>query len=325
MQELDPIDCWLFVGATPPPFGGVTIFAKRLVATWRKRGKSVFVVDLLRASRIQKALYLLKLLFAPKDCGIYINDLSGIGLIGSAFNLRNANIFFHDHNYDLGAMKGFRAFALRRCLAKCTTVFFDGLHSRQNYISGGHLKESQSYKFSSPFLPQDLSEHAKIVAKYPPDLTNFIAEHSPVISANAFKITLTDAGVDLYGLDMCIALLASVRKKAPKAGFVFALSDSTPSAYLHKMKDELRAMGLDAHFFFFSGTDEVWPLFQLSDVMIRPTSTDGFGISIAESLHAGTPAIASDVCERPGGTIVFKARDQADLNRKVFSTLKLDE
>lgn len=323
MGALDPINRWLFVGATPPPFGGVTIFAKRLVAKWLKEGKFVVVMDLLRASRLRKAQYLFRLIFAPKRHGIYINDLSGVGLIGAALNLLGSSIFFHDHNYNLDVISGLRALALKHCLARCTTVFFDGLHSRQNYIARGFLSESKAFQFSSPFLPQDLSQQASITSKYPLGLSKFISDHSPIISANAFRITLTSDGVDLYGLDMCIALLAEVRKRAPNAGFVFALSDDSPSAHLLAMQTELRVAELEEHFFFFTSTDEVWPIFQLSNVMIRPTSTDGFGISIAESLHAGTPAIASDVCERPEGTIIFRSRDQADLNSKVFQVLQL--
>lgn len=322
--ELEKIHHWLFVGVLPPPFGGVTIFAKRIVATWRAQGKSVSVLDLIRSSRLQKFQHLVKLLFASKQWGIYVNDLSGVGLMGAAFNFRGASIFFHDHNYDLSPMKGFRAFALKRCLSKCTMVFFDGLHSRHNYISRGHLNESQVFRFSSPFIPQDLSEQAAIVARYPVELKRFIAEHSPLLSANAFKVIVTDTGVDLYGLDMCIALLAAVRERSPTAGFVFALSDNTESDHLKTMRRMLHAMGLNGHFFFFSSKEEVWPLFQQSDVMVRPTSTDGFGISIAEALHAGTPAVASDVCVRPVGTIMFKSRNQTDLNRKVFEVLKLN-
>ncbi|WP_082585523.1 glycosyltransferase [Hydrogenophaga sp. Root209] len=324
MHKLDSIKRWFFVGASPPPFGGVTIFAKRLIGLWRKQGKFVLQMDLLHASKTQKILYLLKLVFAPANNGIYINDLSGIGLVGATFNLRNASIFFHDHNYDLSKLNGFQALALKHCLSKCATVFFDGLHSRHNYISRGYLRESTVYQFSSPFLPQDLSEKNDIISKYPSELNKFITNHSPLLSANAFRIILTDAGIDLYGLDMCISLLAATRERAPNAGFVFALSDSTPSEYLRLMQKKLASMGLDEHFFFFTGTGEVWPLFQLSDIMVRPTSTDGYGISIAEAIYAGTPAVASDVCDRPAGTITFKSRDQDDLNKKIFNALKLD-
>ena len=55
--------------------------------------------------------------------------------------------------------------------------------------------------------------------------------------------------------------------------------------------------------------------------MVRPTCTDGFGVSIQEAITFGCPAVASDVCQRPTGTVVFKNRDMEDFERKVRSIL----
>ena len=66
----------------------------------------------------------------------------------------------------------------------------------------------------------------------------------------------------------------------------------------------------------------IWPLFKKVDLFLRPTNTDGFGISLAEAIHFGTLAIASDVCPRPEGTILFKNRDFNDLFTKVNKILK---
>src|SRR5690606_23935188 len=56
--------------------------------------------------------------------------------------------------------------------------------------------------------------------------------------------------------------------------------------------------------------------------MVRPNLTDGYGVSIQESLDIGVPAIASDVCVRPKGTILFKNNSLEDLNEKVDYILK---
>ncbi len=53
-----------------------------------------------------------------------------------------------------------------------------------------------------------------------------------------------------------------------------------------------------------------------ADVYIRPSKSDGYGISIQEALELGVPAIASDVCERPPGTIVFKSGSFEDFFKK---------
>lgn len=55
------------------------------------------------------------------------------------------------------------------------------------------------------------------------------------------------------------------------------------------------------------------------DFLLRPNLSDGYGVSLQEAMDLGVPAIASDVCERPKGTIVFKNNDIEDLSSKIES------
>ena len=57
------------------------------------------------------------------------------------------------------------------------------------------------------------------------------------------------------------------------------------------------------------------------DIFVRSNNEDGFGVSIVEALVAGVPAIASDTCERPENTILFKTGDYEDFKSKVLSSL----
>ena len=58
-----------------------------------------------------------------------------------------------------------------------------------------------------------------------------------------------------------------------------------------------------------------------SDVFVRPTNTDGYGVSIAEAIHFKIPAVASDVCQRPEGTILIRSRDIDDFTSKIKNVL----
>src|SRR5690606_10060978 len=40
--------------------------------------------------------------------------------------------------------------------------------------------------------------------------------------------------------------------------------------------------------------------------LLRPNLSDGYGVSIQEAMDLGVPAVASDVCERPMGAVLFK-------------------
>lgn len=312
---------WFFLGALPPPLGGVTIFAKRKIAAWRTNGQQVVQLDVGKLSLISKIRQFLRLLFAGRDSGIYVNDLSGFNLAAAGFNVGGAKVFLHDHNYNLGPMTGFRGWLLRRCLARCNEVYFDGVHSRENYIQAGFMRPDKKYSFSSPFIEPDPGEREKIASKYPAELFAFLQTHSPVIGANAFKIVLDDSGVDLYGVDMTVALLESLRKTHPDSGVVFAIAVDHDSEYVLSLKQTIRSKDLEEHFMLMIGADELWPFFGMVDVFVRPTSTDGYGISVAEAIFAGTPAVASDVCIRHEKAVLFQARNQADLEETVRQQL----
>ncbi len=53
------------------------------------------------------------------------------------------------------------------------------------------------------------------------------------------------------------------------------------------------------------------------DILIRPTLVDSFGVTVAEAIYLNVPVIASDVCERQNGTILFKTGSEEDLTDKL--------
>lgn len=62
---------------------------------------------------------------------------------------------------------------------------------------------------------------------------------------------------------------------------------------------------------------------QNCEFLLRTNAVDGYGVSLQEAMDLGVPAIASDVCERPKGTLLFKNKDLTDLSEKIESIDKL--
>lgn len=56
--------------------------------------------------------------------------------------------------------------------------------------------------------------------------------------------------------------------------------------------------------------------------LLRTNNEDGYGVSLQEALDLRIPAIASAVCVRPKGTILFKKGDLADLTEKTLNIKK---
>ena len=195
-----------------------------------------------------------------------------------------------------------------------------GSHILEDYQKR-NIKIPNEIIIEPAFLPPPEGEENKILETYPKGLFNFIDEHSHVVTANAFQISFHQ-GIDLYGLDMCIELTAKLKKDYPNIGFIFALANEKANEnYLNKMKIKIKELEIDQNFYFLTGQKELWPLFKKSDLMIRPTTTDGDALSIREAMYLGCSSIASDVSNRPKGTIVFKSRDLEDLYIKAKEVL----
>lgn len=193
-------------------------------------------------------------------------------------------------------------------------------HHLKDYYRHHEIEMPPKVRVKTPFVPPLLDEEESILATYPESLNIFLKQKSPLIIVNAYKIIFHD-GVDLYGFDMSIRLLEELRSEYPDMGLILALADSEDKKRLAIIEKEISAKGLEPSVYFLTNQKQLWPLFKKVDLMIRPTFRDGYGISVAEALYLGCPAIASDVCLRPQGTILFKNRDQKDLEVKVRNVL----
>jgi glycosyltransferase involved in cell wall biosynthesis len=168
------------------------------------------------------------------------------------------------------------------------------------------------------FIPPTVREED--ITEIPKRVWDFIDSHKPVISANAYRISYYN-NQDLYGIDMCVDLCANLKQYYPEIGLVFSLPDIGDHEYFKKMKQRIADKCIENNFLFITEQHQLYPIIMKSDVFLRPTNTDGYGVSIAESIYFKVPAVASDVCPRAEGTILFKSRDINDFTLKVKDVL----
>ena len=172
------------------------------------------------------------------------------------------------------------------------------------------------------FLPPPEEDESSILLTYDDAVFSFLEAHNPVLVANAFQLADWN-GTDLYGLDMCVERVNRLKGDYPGIGLLFALAnDKFRPEYFAEIKHRIREYQLEGRIYFLTGQRELWPIMKKADLMIRPTCTDGYGISIAEALFFDCPAIASDVCPRPEGAVLFKNRDMDDFEQKTRELLE---
>jgi len=112
---------------------------------------------------------------------------------------------------------------------------------------------------------------------------------------------------------MCVELCANLKSVYPQIGLVFCLPNIGDYDYFSKMKQEIRDKNIENNFLFITQPlEEVYPIWQKSDIFVRPTVSDGDAVSLREALYLKTPSVASDVVPRPEGTVLFKNRNTED-------------
>ena len=159
-------------------------------------------------------------------------------------------------------------------------------------------------------------------ASIPAYVTSFIEKHSPIISANAYRIEFYQ-GEDLYGLDMCIDLCGRLKSDYPQVGFLCCLPSIGHQSYFETLKDRIMNSKIGSNFLFVTEENmALIPILSKSDVFVRPTNTDGDALSVRESIYVGTPVIASDVVPRPSEVVLFQNRNDFDFYHKVKDVLQ---
>lgn len=321
------------IGPYPPPYGGISVHIQRLKAQLERNGYECVVYEMGRQGS-NKSL--------PEENIIRVKSTKR-WLLKYFFFAKESVIHFHNPDWRTRVIMG-----LMGLLGKKTVISIHG-ESLNDSLKGGSWLRRQIIKFAlrhtsfivtlnrqieelvlslgvkperiaviPSFIPPTVREEE--IAEIPQEVWNFIDSHSPVISANAFKISFYN-NQDLYGIDMCIDLCANLKQYYPKIGLVFALPDIGDYEYFNKMKQRIAEKGIENNFLFITNQYQFYPILMKSDVFVRPTNTDGDAVSLREAFYFKIPSVASDAVPRPKGTVLFKSRDINDFTLKVKDVL----
>lgn len=309
----------LLIGSYPPPLGGVGVFVKRYARKLSGEGHTVEVLDptqlpkrvvYARLAGARAAGYDLVSLNFPSFHMMMMLLLTGMASRTEVW----------EHNWRvLETWSAWRRRLYALFLRRALSLVLVAPHLKDYYARHGVGLPPRT-RVEHAFLPPPLEEEAQVVATYGPETRRFVETRRPLLVANAFRV-VAHGGVDLYGLDMCVELVAALRETYPRVGLVFALGEFADADYRRRIEQRIAELNLHEHIHFLTGQREIWPLFRRAALMVRPTVTDGYAVSLAEARYFGCAAVASDAAERPAGTHVFVSRDQQDFLRKCRAAL----
>ncbi len=171
----------------------------------------------------------------------------------------------------------------------------------------------------SEFIPSIIREEDYV--KIPDYIQEFYNQNELCLYGMGWNANID--GIDLYGIDMMLKLMHQIKTRYDKLkiGLTLKLLNVSDN-YLEKLKSEINKKGLDNILIIEEDIEEIYPLIEKADIMIRPTCTDGDSVSIREALHFNTNVITSDAVSRPEGCILFENRNQNDFEKKVFTLVE---
>ena len=306
------------LGPLPPPLGGVSVHIERVIAKLKADNHVVYFDTCVEYRYRYFFFYLFRLLFflfKHKLHELHLhtlylsNGLRELEWIMRIKRLLRFDVILIEHDCRYMYKQSHQWKQTLNCLMpKIKKQIFIGDVTAQSYHDNG-IVSAQCLSIESAFLPPDESNEQVILSTYPHALCSFIDQYYPLVLANAFQLSLLD-GKDLYGLDACLYAIRQVKENYPDIGMIFALGRIGNEHYYKELLSEIKYHGLEEHCYISIGQRPLWPLLKKIDLFLRPTLSDGASVSVEEALWCGKSVVASNVCYRPKGVVVYDVHDQ---------------
>ncbi len=319
------------LGLYPPPYGGVSVHIRRVVDQLLQQHNKVYLFNTEQRLRsLFFPLYILKLFVwiiyqRPHQLYYHSTYLKGsivelllIALLKPLLRY-SLSIVEHDCRHLYKRSSRYKRVYQRIVRGENCKVVCIGASTWKSYCDN-EIQPAQ-YSIESAFLPPVTSVASLVRETYPSSLFTFLNDCTPLIVVSAAHVMLVD-GKDVYGLDLCIDMLAGIKDTYPDAGLIIGLPQVNNAEYFALLEKRMKKSGVAELVYILHGNKELWPLFQKVDLFVRPTLSDGDSISVREAAYFKIPVVASDVCERPDGVYLFKTGDACDFSIQVKSTLR---
>lgn len=316
-EEAMEKDNVIIAGTYPPPIGGVTIHIMRLKELLDSSRYKSFFVDLRPKKNtkvsIDKKQYIKSLIYClrkAKDGVLHyqLNNWIEGSLLSIGSKIYRIKMVYTVHSFRIEEFSLIKRMCFRITSKYVSEFIAPSLTTKEKLIL--YKVNIAKVKVLNTYLPPIYSELNEPI---PEKLEEFVNMSNYVVLANASRLYRDTDNTDVYGLDMCIELCASL----PNISLVFCAPIIADKPYLDECLQKINSLGIENRFLIFNKDVSFASLFRYADLFVRPTSTDSFGISVAEALSCRVPAVASDVCERANGTILFESRNSNEFLEKV--------
>jgi glycosyltransferase involved in cell wall biosynthesis len=324
------------VGSYPPPYGGVSTHIQRLHDKLLNFGNSSFVYNM--SSNVYGETNVINMkLFSSwinilnlKPTLIHFHTGSGYLLWLAIFyvmaKIKNSKLIISYHSFrdDISKYGNTYSRILKKVYSFCDQIVVVNSDIKMKLV---HLDvDVNKISIIPAFIPPAISKHR--TSRLPPDILDYATSHFPLLSSYAYTLKTNDStinieeSVDLYGIDVIIDLIATLKANFPKIGLVLCITYKNDMSYFDEILEKIESAGITENILIYDRPiSNLFELWKLSHVYIRATLSDGDSVALREALWFDTPVVASDVVVRPIGVITYHSGDQRDLVNKVMDVL----
>lgn len=296
----------LLVGKIPPPLGGVTIHVQRLKELLEQ--SESYSVDYIEVRRFWKLLFI-KRSYENEIIHLHTSRTVVRLLIYIIAKLTNRKLVTTMHSY--------------RNKSKIQIIFDRYISKKisKTIAVGENLFSflKDKYKFRNlemvnPFIPPTKNELKVTVQS-----DKLFKGQGKTLCINAYTI-IKEKNEDIYGI-MDTLILFNKLRKYHNLNLYIVVGGVADNHFYNEIKGYISSMKMNEFVKVIIG-EPLIPYLKISDIFVRPTLEDSYGISIAEALYLGKHAIASNVCIRPEGSFVY--RDKVELESLLLKLLNSD-
>ena len=310
----------IIYGKLPPPFGGISVHLKRF-KKYLDDSKINFVF--LQSNNVYKKHMFRNLFFSQINFQKNIIHLHAFQKGKKLLFLLFLMLFFNKkvivtiHNdrflLDYNSLKSIQKIIAKIFYSNISYIISVNPDSKFGFIPDNKIS------LIPAFIPPTPDE---IKIKQLPEFFHKIRhKHEFLITANAFRISFYK-NQDLYGIDLSIELIKRLVDNGYKnIGFIYVIPDIGDYDYFGKMQKLVKKYNLEDNFHFYTKPVAYPAVINMCDLFIRPTNTDGDSLSIREAISLQRLTIASDICKRPEGAILFRNRNIEDLYIKTTDVI----
>lgn len=310
----------LILGTVPPPVGGVSIHISRLLSVLKKDGFKYKYINMRQTKDIRYIFSLFKAWKNKENKIIHyqLNNWYECAIISFLLKNRSNDILFTVHSFSTQ----YNSFSLiKKCAyifsCKKISVFIAPSKVIKDTLIINGIPENKIEVINTFISPTDNEKKADI----PKELMRELIGDRKIVLASGSRLYRDSNGVDLYGLDMCIE---ACYRLGGKYKFVFCVPIIDDMAYYNQLCAQIQKYNIENDIFIYTKEVVLTSVYKYCNLFVRPTNSDSYGISIAEALESGKSALASNVCERANGCLLFQNRNVEEFCEKIDSILSQD-